>query len=312
MLALMGRFGRLGNQLWTYANVMAYALDKRIPLINMAFEGGMFFNGIRAETSRDCELERLVLDGAVIKKLARFVYKVNLRVGYYPFIQLGEGNLLNLDSSREYEADLVRPGFVFLSGFYFYAPESVERNKRCIKKFFSLVPRLEEKVSALVSAARADGDVLVGVHIRHGDYRTYCDGIMYYSAEEYADAMRCIAEQLPGRKVSFLVCSDEKQDLGSFRGVSVHQSDNEPVVDMYALSCCDYIFGPNSTFSQWASFYGDAPLHVLDWRTAETYGVTTPIREPNLAKDFSVYSANMFGKYSDKQVFLNEFIKTVR
>ena len=35
------------------------------------------------------------------------------------------------------------------------------------------------------------------------------------------------------------------------------------VGDLYALARCDYIFGPVSTFSQWASFYGDKPLFHL-------------------------------------------------
>jgi hypothetical protein len=32
---------------------------------------------------------------------------------------------------------------------------------------------------------------------------------------------------------------------------------------MYALASCDYIVGPPSTFSLWASFYGQVPLCFL-------------------------------------------------
>jgi hypothetical protein len=36
-------------------------------------------------------------------------------------------------------------------------------------------------------------------------------------------------------------------------------------VDLYSLARCDYVFGPPSTYSQWASFYGNKPLlHVFD------------------------------------------------
>jgi hypothetical protein len=33
---------------------------------------------------------------------------------------------------------------------------------------------------------------------------------------------------------------------------------------MCALAKCDYIFGPLSTFSMWASFYGNHPMLSLD------------------------------------------------
>jgi hypothetical protein len=33
--------------------------------------------------------------------------------------------------------------------------------------------------------------------------------------------------------------------------------------DLHALARCDYIFGPQSTFTQWASFYGNKPLLLL-------------------------------------------------
>jgi len=35
---------------------------------------------------------------------------------------------------------------------------------------------------------------------------------------------------------------------------------DSPVSDIFALSDCDYILGPKSTFTQWASFYGARPL----------------------------------------------------
>jgi hypothetical protein len=35
------------------------------------------------------------------------------------------------------------------------------------------------------------------------------------------------------------------------------------VGDLYALARCDYIMGPPSTYTQWASFYGNQPLYHL-------------------------------------------------
>lgn len=35
------------------------------------------------------------------------------------------------------------------------------------------------------------------------------------------------------------------------------------IEDMYAPAGCDYIVGPPGSFSNWASFYGQAPIHLL-------------------------------------------------
>ncbi len=35
------------------------------------------------------------------------------------------------------------------------------------------------------------------------------------------------------------------------------------IEDMYALASCDYLIGPPSTFTMWASFYGKVPLNII-------------------------------------------------
>ena len=72
-----------------------------------------------------------------------------------------------------------------------------------------------------------------------------------------------LAGQFPGCKVSFLVASNEPRSASEFPGLSVGFSTGVPIEDMYALAECDYIMGPVSSFTQWASFYGNKPLRHL-------------------------------------------------
>jgi hypothetical protein len=76
--------------------------------------------------------------------------------------------------------------------------------------------------------------------------------------------MQELAAQFPDRKVAFFVCSDEPRTADEFPGLSVGLGAGSPVGDLYALAGCDYIFGPQSTFTQWASFYGNKPLFLLN------------------------------------------------
>ncbi|MGH7975313.1 MAG: hypothetical protein ACREC8_01485, partial [Limisphaerales bacterium] len=87
----------------------------------------------------------------------------------------------------------------------------------------------------------------------------------FFPVSRYAEWMRETAAQFPGQKISFLVCSDEPRDASEFPGLLVGFGGASPVGDLYALAKCDYIIGPVSTFSQWASFYGEKPmLHFRD------------------------------------------------
>jgi hypothetical protein len=78
---------------------------------------------------------------------------------------------------------------------------------------------------------------------------------------QYTAWMRELADQIPGQRVSFLVCSDEPRRQEEFPGLSVGFGPGFPMGDLYALAKCDYILGPLSSFSQWASFYGNKPLY---------------------------------------------------
>jgi hypothetical protein len=72
--------------------------------------------------------------------------------------------------------------------------------------------------------------------------------------------MHELAAQFPNRKVGFFVCSDEPREAAEFPGLNVALGAGSAVGDVYALARCDYILGPKSTFTQWASFYGGKPL----------------------------------------------------
>jgi hypothetical protein len=75
--------------------------------------------------------------------------------------------------------------------------------------------------------------------------------------------MQEFAAQFPERKVAFFVCSDEPRNADEFPGLLVGLGAGSAMGDLHALARCDYIFGPQSTYTQWASFYGNKPLLLL-------------------------------------------------
>ena len=62
---------------------------------------------------------------------------------------------------------------------------------------------------------------------------------------------------------AFFACSDEPRHEHEFPGLRVGIGAGSAVGDLCALAKCDYIIGPLSTFSMWASFYGHKPLFII-------------------------------------------------
>ncbi len=148
-------------------------------------------------------------------------------------------------------------------GFHFRAPRCVARHAEKIRTYFRPIPEEAQSIRAALEPLRRAAEVVVGVHMRYGDKRWSDGGRFVFPIARYAAWMREVAGQFPGRKVAFLICSDEPRSAQEFSGLSVGFGPGTPLGDMYALAGCDCIFGSLSTFSQWASFYGQAPLKLL-------------------------------------------------
>ena len=132
-----------------------------------------------------------------------------------------------------------------------------------MKDFFRPVSNHYEAVESHIQKLRKSCDMLVGVHIRLGDYKNFEGGKYYYPLGEYKSVLDHVLTLMTGEKVKFMICSNEEVDLSLFNDQDVDKGLGETVEDLYALAGCDYIIGPPSTFTMWASFYGDTPLYMI-------------------------------------------------
>ena len=305
----MGKYGRLGNQLWTHANVLAFCLEQKVGYYSAVFPSDARFTGSENLSSTKRLKNVCIGQSKARTLLLRGMYKAALRIRRWPIVHLGERNCLNLDKCAEQLRRVASERTTFLTGLYFSAPESMSRHRSDLRTYFSPARNIQDEVDAILWRARDGADLLIGVHMRRGDYRTYCDGIMYYTPAEYADVMRSLVRTVgDGRKVRFLICSDESVDPGDFKGLDVVVSAASPLADMYSLAGCDLIFGPNSTFSHWASFYGDVPLHILGYKSKEKQGASGAIRCPDPERDFHVFDPARFVTHARDHVGLVDLL----
>ena len=124
-----------------------------------------------------------------------------------------------------------------------------------------------QKAEGMIAQLKQVSDIVVGVHIRRGDYATWNDGRFFYELEDYHQFMLNVKELYKDRKVSFFISSNENFSLDIFNGCHCCRFGQEPsgaILDLYTLSLCDRIIGPFSSYSRWASFIGEIPLCFLE------------------------------------------------
>ncbi len=283
LFIIAGRCGRLANRLVLFANFIALAEEQGHRVMNPTFHSyARKFEATRRDIFCQYPIDgcRSILDRApgvasairgtrIFFRLARAASLLNERFpvfgGALLTLRESPGQAITALDGPEVQAKIREAKIILVNGWNFRVPELVRRHAEKIKFYFRPIAELELAAEQAAARLRKSADVVVGVHIRHGDYRTLGAAKWFFPISRYAQWMEELAAQFRASKVSFLICSDEPRHSDEFPGLSVGCGAGSSVGDLYALSKCDYIFGPVSTFSQWASFYGSKPLlHLND------------------------------------------------
>ena len=273
----------MANRLFLFAHIIAFAEEHHYRVMNPTFHSyANLFENTRADifcqypaATRASFLDSLPGVSGVIKGTRMFYHAGRLARSLHEKFRLFGRNVavlqemppgkVTLLDSPEIHAHLRPAKVILVNGWKLRAPDCLQKHAEKIRQHFRPVSQIEQDVRALMQRVRQNAEVVIGVHIRQGDFRRWRGGKYFFPASRYAEWMRELIPQFPGAKVSFLVCSDEPRTEQEFPGLPVVLSVNTPVGDLYALTKCDYIFGPLSTYSQWASFYGNVPLfHIHD------------------------------------------------
>lgn len=141
------------------------------------------------------------------------------------------------------------------------------QTKKELQRIFRPKDSIMNKAEEIIGKIKQTSDIVVGVHIRRGDYATWNDGRFYYELEDYHRFMLRVKELYQGQRVSFFISSNEDFELDIFTDCDCLRFDKEPsgaILDLYSLSVCDLIMGPVSSYSRWASFIGEVPLCFLE------------------------------------------------
>ena len=241
--------GQTCNRLWSYLDTVAWAVSHNRKVYILFWDKDIrHFDGLRKS--------KYVSFPFYCKRLMDFMGEER----YTGIVQKIFGNRVATSLYRRCKRG------VFVSGWEkradsTYFPQVKDR----IKEIYRPNQYVINDIKPTIDRYKADGYFVIGVHIRRGDYKTWEGGKYYFEHQEYAEQMEAVANLYKDKKICFVISTNEKYDRDIFSRFTICDLKSTTAIhDLYALSLCDRIIGPLSTFSRWASFYGNVPLCFIN------------------------------------------------
>jgi len=272
MIFLNDKPGQLCNQLWYQAPLIARALKYNTTLISLYFEDNIhLFENVNRYPRIKFGFTRVNFVDIYIRKFTlNLVRQLPNKLLEIINIKVDKERWRNeIWSEEEFEHKKLmfftgngtrRNDVKLLAEFHQEISNIFSPNKKSINKVLLAFSQMPKE------------SVIVGVHIRRGDYDIFFNGLYYFGNNIYSEYMSQIQAMFDkqNQSVTFLICSNEKIDLANFHTFKTFKIKNaNSIEDLYGLSICNYIIGPPSTFSMWASFIGKVPLRFLKYKNEQ-------------------------------------------
>ena len=262
LLILISQSGDHSNRLFQAIHFEAFALENGMKFVNLAFfDMQKYYPNAKQRWIQIVPyitiklLRRLKLDKKITQKNIRKTTNSS-KNNYIPRILLvGGWDFREHKLTKKYNS---------------YFRKKYEINKE----------KLEETMLYKKINKWQQGSIVVGIHIRRGDYREWQNGRFNYGDIVYKKAMVRMSRLIKRHydmETKYIIFSNEEVTIESELINEI--SRNTWYIDHELMSNCDYLIGPPSTFTMWASYIGkNKYLHLynqenlfelIDFKTCE-------------------------------------------
>lgn len=278
MIIIFDKPNQLCNRIWSQAPIIARSLasKERVKVPFFGIYAPLFENLY--------SIDHINFSSKKSKYYLRFLRTTYKILRAVPKVILNSFNIYFLTNSEKIDWKKEKK-LVFASSWDNTEISTVLMEKhKTLVKIYAPKNEYKKKVDDFFLNLKINYQIIIGVHIRRGDYRNYKAGIFYFENDTYLKYMHQLkqADEFKGKKLVFYISSNESIEEKEFEPLKVVRIISaNPIEDIYALSLCDYIIGPPSTFSQWASFYGQKPLHFIDGSVSLNIANFSPIISQN-------------------------------
>jgi len=249
----IGYMGRLGNQMFQFASTVGIGKRKgyeaRFPIENCS--GFRRIGPIDLNTGALSDVKCDLLDCFDIPR-EYFIPSSRLQI-YSPYSE----SIFEYDNRIESIPDGCNLSGYFQTEKYFIGSEDE------IKKIFSFKKEIIEEGDRILNRI-IGGRELVSIHIRRGDYTLYPDHHPTCNTGYYSEGIEKIKD-ISGENVNIIIFSDDKkwcyENMGNQVGDNfiIPETEN-PYVELYMMTKCNYHIIANSSFSWWGSWLSDSKL----------------------------------------------------
>jgi len=265
LVVLNDGIGQMCNKILFQINILAsaYVRDYQVTYYNM-----QKFPGFRMYQA---DLEKHLTRKKNVPKIRYFfirgMHKGLAKIGksHKRYVMVGAKN--QKESEVLITSNYLQLHTSYLYGWPFYDLTALRKAGRQIREFMSPDKEVQEYVESVLSELRNTAKLVIGVHLRRGDYLNWRNGAYYYCNEQYKKCMDMFYENVSkGHKCTFVLFSNEKIDEKEFNDdrYKVVIISGSAAQDFHTMSKCDYLIGPPSSFSGLASFMGQVPRYMIE------------------------------------------------
>lgn len=284
IIVLENNAGRMANQLWHFASMYAYCLEKGYVCENWAFfryvhyfnfsiknkiVDLIFVRFFKLHKSIKLTKALYILFSKIVQKLFR---KKIVRDNNVVFFLPPTPNMKEEQKEKLRLIDKLDLTWYFC-GWLFRNPDGQKKYHAQIQEYFKPREPWGNMVQNFITNLKNKYKLVVGVHIRQGDYRTWEGGQYYFTCAEVRTILNNFILNYRNLRVAdtvFVICSDEKIDEKYFAGLNFVFGPGSEITDLYTLAATDLIIGSTSTYGSWAAYYGEKPFikfsrDKIDW-----------------------------------------------
>src|SRR5688572_26111053 len=253
MVVIVSKEGQLANRLAHASAFIANALAHQYKLVHLYFEDYYFYFSESLEQQKDF----LQIPYKKSDWLTRFLQQL-ISLFTRGMLRLGITNFsfFQIINYRKYEQGVpvynlgdeiftkkARSKLILTHGWMFRDRVNQLKYRDQLVKIFTPNKNYISSVENFYNKYRKKNDLLIGVHIRRGDYRKFNNGIWFYEISDYYNKIKQVAalERFTGKKIGFIICSDEKQiEFDSSDSFNIYFEKRHFIEDLYLLAKCDF------------------------------------------------------------------------
>jgi len=202
--------GRLGNRLYLFTNFIACAIENDLEVLNAGFyEYSRHFKNIydgffcwyppkRPFLKRNEKLMGIFYD--ITCRAAAYVRYCRRKSRYFTTIDDGTFKQPLPLYSENFMSSIRGRKIIFVRGFFYKNTDASRAHADKIREYFTVRKKYLDAISSPITELRRRCEIVIGVFVRHGDYRNYLDGKYFFSFDVYVDIIDRLKELFPGHK----------------------------------------------------------------------------------------------------------------